>query len=277
MMAFVLLLLSGCAKEVMPVDEPVLVVEGWIDAGGYPVVMLSTTVPAQDDQYIDDLDDHVIRWARVSVSDGEREVVLTGKVDERYTPPYIYTTGKLKGEPGKTYRLTVSYDDFYAEAETYISEVAWVESFSMLQVEGTDKYQLMANLKDVESGKGYYKFFVRLHGMNDIFLPSFLGTVNGEMLTGEKELSVLQPYKLEMDDYTPYFALNDEVSVKFARMDAVTYEFWKMNEELQIVNPMYSNLPTNIRGGIGYWAGYGASTYHLKLTEDGIKMLDPTM
>ena len=151
MMAFVLLLLSGCAKEVMPMDEPVLVVEGWIDAGGYPVVMLSTTVPAQDDQYIDDLDDHVIRWARVAVSDGEREVVLTGKVDERYTPPYIYTTGKLKGEPGKTNRLTVSYDDFYAEAETYIPEVAWVESFSMLQVEGTDKYQLMANLKDVES------------------------------------------------------------------------------------------------------------------------------
>ena len=95
------------------------------------------------------------------------------------------------------------------------------------------------------------------------------------MLTGEKELFVLQPYKLEMDEYTPYFALNDEVSVKFAQIDAVAYEFWKMNEDLQIFNPMYSNLSTNIRGGIGYWCGYGASVYHLKFTENGIKMLTP--
>ena len=107
-----------------------------------------------------------------------------------------------------------------------------------------------------------------------VFLPSFLGTVNGTMVTGETEIPVFQAYKLEMDAYTPYFTMNDEVSVKFAHMDSVTYEYWKINEELQVLNPMYSNLPSNIRGGIGYWAGYGATFYHLKLTEEGVQVLN---
>lgn len=276
MMMLSLLLLSGCTKDVMQEDKPVLVVEGWIDAGGYPVVMLSTSVLVFDDQYIDDLNDHVIRWAKVTVSDGEQEVVLTGKADKRYMPSYIYTTGKLKGESGKTYRLTVSFEDYYAEAETTIPEPVEVDSFWMQQVEGKEEYQLMANLKNLVHEKGYYKFFVKVHDEDDILLPSFLGTINGEMLTGESNISVLQPYKLEMDKYTPYFALFDEVSVKFAQMDSVTYEFWKVNDELQILNPMYSNLRTNIRGGIGYWAGYGATVYHVWLSEKGVVIINQT-
>ena len=75
----ILAFLFGCVGKYQPEDEPQIVVEGWIEAGGYPVVILTTTVSVGEQQKDwASLKDHVIRWAKVSISDGEEEVVLTG-------------------------------------------------------------------------------------------------------------------------------------------------------------------------------------------------------
>jgi hypothetical protein len=37
--------LLGCSDAILPEGPPELVVEGWIEAGGSPVVMVTTTVP----------------------------------------------------------------------------------------------------------------------------------------------------------------------------------------------------------------------------------------
>ena len=74
----------------MPADAPEIVVEGWIEDGGFPVVMVTTSVPVSSEyEKWDSLEDHLVRWAKVTVSDGENEVVLTGKMDRNYFPPYI--------------------------------------------------------------------------------------------------------------------------------------------------------------------------------------------
>ena len=101
---------AGCSFPDMYDYEPQIVVEGWIEDGGYPVVIVTSTVPVTGDyRYWDEMQDHIIRWAKVTVSDGEKDVVLTGKMDNDYFPPYVYTTSRLKGESGKTYTLTVEY------------------------------------------------------------------------------------------------------------------------------------------------------------------------
>ena len=40
-----LLCLSGCAEVELPQSAPQIVVEGWIEDGYHPIVMLTTTVP----------------------------------------------------------------------------------------------------------------------------------------------------------------------------------------------------------------------------------------
>ena len=103
-------LMAACACSADNADEvePRLVVEAWIESDGAPVVMVTTSVtPTREPQAISSLSNHVERWAKVSVSDGESEIILTGYITSRYFPPYYYTTGRMTGEVGKTYRLTV--------------------------------------------------------------------------------------------------------------------------------------------------------------------------
>ena len=101
-----LAVLLGCQDIVLPSYAPQIVVEGWIENGGFPVVIITTTVPVNESvKDSSDLKNHIIRWGKVSISDGEKEVILSGRKDERFFPPYIYTTSKLKGEVGKTYLL----------------------------------------------------------------------------------------------------------------------------------------------------------------------------
>ena len=83
--------LTGCIDKVqLPVSAPELVVEGWIEDGGFPVVMVTTTVPVTDTiADVSELQEHVVNWAKVTVSDGEREVLLSGQKDNNYFPTYI--------------------------------------------------------------------------------------------------------------------------------------------------------------------------------------------
>ena len=85
----------ACDVDNIPKAKSEMVVEGWIDEGGFPVVILTKSLTISDKyQEADSLSQYLIRWAKVSVSDGEREVVLTGKFDSRYFPPYVNTQNR---------------------------------------------------------------------------------------------------------------------------------------------------------------------------------------
>ncbi len=114
-------LLLACQRVETP-RSPILVVEGWIESGGAPMVLLSESVPVLENQEISprQLLDNVAKWAKVTVSDGTRTEILTGMANPDYFPPYVYTSGTMKGEVGKTYTLTVEYKDYKATATTTI-------------------------------------------------------------------------------------------------------------------------------------------------------------
>ena len=222
---FLLLHLTSCNEEVFMVYPPQLVVEGWIDEGGFPVVILSETVPISDIYAdVNTLNDRVIKWAKVSIDDGENEVILTGKNSPSYFPPYIYTTSRMRGVAGRTYKLTVSYEDYFVEAETTIPEKVCVERFVTGHNNGN--YYIKAIIDDIPEERNYYKFFVRMIG--------------SELLL-----------------------------VKFAQIDSLAYEFWNEYKNYMEVkqNSIFrytDNAKSNIKGGLGYWFGYGATEYLLE-------------
>ncbi len=265
---------SSCTQEYIISVPSQLVVEGWIDHDGFPVVQLTKTVPV-DRTYKDlsTIEECVIKWAKVTVSDGENEVILTGKVDNNYFPPYIYTTGQMRGKAGKKYTLTVEYEHFYAESETTIPYPAEIDSFSVVPV-GTDSlYQLTACFKDCPRTTDYYAFFIETpHGY---YRFSSNGVLADEARDSFLCVPVLKPVDMfakNPNEYTPYFKKGERAGIKFVRMDSLGYQFWKSFEETRSLSrisffSITENMKSNIRGGLGYWIGYGANYYAIPIAQ----------
>lgn len=265
------LFLSACLTDDLSQSPLELVVEGWIDNDEYPVVIVTTTVPVSEEvQKTDELGDYILRWAKVTVSDGEQEVVLTGKYDRRYFPPYIYTTSRLKGQVGRTYHLTVDYKDFHAEATTTIPPAPHLDSLRLHTCAVSDTlYELHAYFSDDLAEQRYYKFFTCNGTQSRMFLSSYMQTLSNEVFTPgqEQDISVYKGRLVTApDSYIPYFQQSDTILVKFARMDRRSFDMWDQLEH----NMTLGHLPItaakttphfNVQGGLGYWCGYGSTVY----------------
>jgi len=269
-------MLQACDTQQWPEYEPLLVVEGYVDDGGFPLVMLTTTVPvSREPQYIDSLGDHLLRWAKVTVSDGEQEVILTGMVDRAFFPPFVYTTSRMRGRAGQSYTLTVDYGDYHAWAVTTIPEAPVVDSFKVSPSDTDSLYSLSACLSPASLKRNYYMTFVRMGRNGRQWLPAYLGLVadNEAMSDQLMELPVNRPWLItDTTEYTPYFAEKDTIMVKISRIDEQAYQFWKgyennINFSRNPIMPYSHSLHSNIEGGIGCWYGCGAVILPVSISE----------
>lgn len=268
----VALAFAACERGFGDAAEPQLVVEGWIDSGGFPVVMLSRTVPITDEyRPTSELADYVERWARVAVADGQREVVLVGRHDADCFPPYVYTTSDLRGEPGHTYRLTVDCTDgTHAEATATIPEPAPIDSFAVEPVAHADSLRQVYAFVGGRRDSCFYKLFTHVLGKPYGYMSAYLGIAEGRMLPADGKMPV-NPGRLNIDsDFTPCFEAGDTVMVKLASITEEAYRFWRDFEDMTTLsrNPLFpvtNNLHSNIDGGLGYWFGYGASFATLRV------------
>lgn len=250
--------------------EPQIVVEGWIESGDFPCVCLTQTKTL--DMPLDSaaLFDVAIRWAKVTVSDGTNSEVLTGRVDKRYTPPFIYTGSNLRGEAGKHYTLKIEYSGRTATATTYIPEPVELNQITVSKCDDSDTlYQIKANFRDNLTEKNYYKFFTQVLSSDKRYFSSFLGTFDDTVLpeNGQATVEVYRGFRFtDLKGYTPFYKEQDIVSVKFTQISQDGFLFWSgyENEVTNGKNPLFpssSNLKSNIKGGLGIWCGYGISTY----------------
>lgn len=273
---FFCLALSACVGKYQPQDIPQIVVEGWIDAGGYPVVILTTTVSISEEaKEWESLKDNVIRWAKVSVSDGDQEVVLTGRKNTDYFPPYVYTTARLQGEPGKTYTLKVEYSGRVVTAQTSIPQpipLQWIKVSPSAQ---KGKAEIVAGLEDNAETKDYYKFFTKVISEDSSYVSSFMGLINDDILGKDvNEIKVNRgiPMKLGSTESSGLFPDDSQVMIKFCTLDAKSFEYWEDFEDLASLStnpffPVTRKIRSNVNGGLGYWAGYGSSIYRVSIAD----------
>ena len=262
----------SCVDIRLPEAESELVLEGWIEEDGFPVVLLSTSVPVTTgSKDMESLQEHIVRWGKVVISDGDKEVVLTGGPDERFIPPYFYTTAKMRGQAGKTYTLKAEYKDRRITASTTIPQSKELEYLRTEQV-SPGKYKIVAGMKDDSSGKDFYKFFVKREGKDSAYMSSFRGLVNDEVLTdGVNEVSVYNGISVRESDFDQYFEEDDVVYVRFSTMDEASWIYWDGFEEIQSLSrnpffPVSNAIRSNVTGGLGYWAGYGSTYYRLPIS-----------
>lgn len=272
---FVAISFFACTEHDEATAPSELVVEGWIDAGEFPIVKLMHSIGlTYDGVDIDDLGQYVGKWARVSLSDGEREVIMIGKATHSYYPPYIYTTSEMRGEVGKTYRIRVEASDgTVAEAVSTIPAPVSIDSFSVEPVGGTldedyddaphvARYQLYAYTSD----RRRCKLFTRVMNCDDEFLSAYLGINDSTTIGSNGRISVNRGRTNLEKEYSPYFGENDTVVVKFSAVSDEAYEFWRDFEDMADLsrNPLFpvtKNLHSNVTGALGYWFGYGSTFY----------------
>lgn len=260
---FVLTMLTACDEEHLSYQQPHLVVEGWIEDGGCPIVIVTRSIPLSEEYMSADvLSESIVRWAKVTVYCGEDSVILTGKYDSGYFPPYIYTTGRMKGERGKTYSLKVDYKDMTATATTTIPSRPDVKQFKLEKCADSDSlYQVKVFFVDNKDEKNYYQLFTRVGANNRQYLASYLGSMDDAVLGDTTEVAAYRGHEvLSTMDYTPYFRPNDTISVKLSQIDEASYHFW--DDYIKILslskNPFISpqrSIRSNIVNGSGYWCG----------------------
>ena len=260
---FVAAMLTSCDEDHLAVTQPQLVVEGWIEDGGYPVVIVTSSIPISEEYMpAETLSDYIVRWATVTVYCGEDSAVLTGKYDKGYFPPYIYTTSRMKGEQGKNYSLKVEYKDMVATATTTIPPRPDVMRFRLEKCEDSDTmYQVKAVFTDNKEEKNYYQLFSKVGAENKQYLASYLGSIDDDVLGDTTEVAVYRGHEvLSTMEYTPYFRPNDTISVKLSQIDEASFYFW--DDYIKILslssNPFMApqrSIRYNIVNGFGYWCG----------------------
>ena len=279
MIVFYLLIASvifaSCTEDIFVTPEPKMIVEGWIDADGFPVVILTEAVVV-DNSYRDysDISNNIIKWAKVTVSDGENEVVLTGKPTNDYFPPYIYTTTRLRGVCGKKYKLTVEYKDYYAEAETIIPERLSLDSIAVTPCSDNDSLcYLSAYFLDSPNEKNYYKFFTMVEGCDSFYLSSNLAVFDDAQFSSNNAcVTVYSGNTIFEEKERSYFNLGDRVLVKFAHIDSTAYAYWESYRDVvafsrNFLMPYSRDLPSNVIGAHGYWFGYGSTEFMVEVKQ----------
>lgn len=275
---FMLLLWVSCQEEAQ-YDREEIVVEGWIESGAGPIVMLSKTFTVTTKEEIDEDESIVLPWGKVVVSDGTESVILTGDYDDRYTPPYIYSTSRIKGVPGRTYYLTVEYGDRVLTAQTTIPEIDSLETLTVTPCADADSmYQITAYYDDNPVTKDYYLFQTRIFNKETRYYPAYLGLIDDTDLSLRNQ-QVVQPgihlLTNNRNSYRPYFHETDSVLIKFSRIDRDTYTIHKAYSEMVTLssNPLFTSdvsMPTNIDGGLGFWCGYAVTKYSV-IIADSVK------
>ena len=259
----------------LPVSEPVLVIDGWIENGKSPIVMVTTSVPVRDTLGDDeDLKKYVVTWTKVTVSDGEREVTLTGMKNDDYYPPYIYTTSSFIGEAGKTYTLKVEeYNGRAVTAETTIPEPVPLENLKVRRsTNEKDKYYLTGELRDNPETKDYYKVFIKKSRKDSIYIPSFLGLIDDEILNSEvDEIAINNAVNIIEKNQSPLFSADDFIFVRFSTINEAAHNYWSDFDNITMAqNPLFpatSKIRSNIIGGLGHWTGYGSTTYRVSIAD----------
>lgn len=263
---FLVAFLWSCNGDIEPPASQQIVVEGWIEEGGHPVVILSFTIPL-DEEYtsLDSIDQYLIRWGRVSVSDGENTVVLSGKYDKGYFPPYIYTSTSITGQAGKTYTLRADYKNYHATAQTTIPKSVPIDRVYSVPVGNSDTLRTVHAVFRPEGGEQYFKLFTRSEMNDQQYLSSSLGILDATTLSNPADVPVYRGMKVtNQEHYDSHYVVGDTVIVKLCTLDRQSYDYWKDwgDAEEFSANPLFNvmrNPRSNIQGGVGYWCGYGKS------------------
>lgn len=263
-------IVAACDEAVERVPAKA-VIEGTFSSDGYPVVIFSRSVSPD---YNGSISDAVINWGKVTVSDGEHEVILTGRVDNSYLPPFCYYSHDLKGIPGKTYTVTARFNDLYAESTVRMPYPTPIDSISIVSTDVDTLRAATLHFTSPPDTPAYYYLTLQRTERGSHPQPCLLGTIETDNANSHYSIAVLRPrIKLpqqiassdDSDDYISSLIVGEEWIAALNRVEKRVYEFWKSYDNMLLFSssPFIAtneSLPTNIIGGYGVWSPQGSAS-----------------
>ena len=265
----------ACVKETE--SNAPIVVEGWIENGRPPVVMLHQAIGVNED--LESLEacmsEKLIIWGKVSLSSLDTTVVLTGQLDGNYLLHYRYSTPDMMGQAGRAYDIEVEARGQKVQAHTSVPPVVPLDSV-VVRVDQEPYVNVTAYWTDPDSDNDYYALFYRFKGQVEYVACGF-GTVSDGSAVNHVLNTIV--YKnpgslIDTKSEKMWFRRDDTVTLKLAHIDSIGYRFWQsfqnaVSSRIPVFNTSPSNgLKSNILGGYGYWCGMGVSEHRLHLEKD---------
>ncbi|MEJ8802341.1 DUF4249 family protein [Pontibacter sp. H249] len=299
-----LLLLSSCEESItidIPEGKEQLVVEGHIEQGAPPIVILTKSVPVFANVSFETLQNAFVHDAQITVSTSGQAYTLQEISSASFTeelkqqvatqfglpvnllngasgfPFYVYTTDALKGDIGKSYNLRISYQGEVLTATTTIPNLNPIAALSTAphpKPEQDSLKILLYRYADPDTLGNSVRYFTKRN--SEPYYPGLFGSVfNDELINGSSITFPLDRGEPKgqaeiNEDLYGYFGRGDTVTVRWAAIDLAHFRFWNTLESEQNSNGSPIGSPnttrSNIIGGLGIWGGYGV-TYHTLIIE----------
>lgn len=255
-------MLAACDNGYLESDNvEELVVEGWIESGHAPVVMVSGTLPVSSTpQLVSDISKHILRYAEVYIDHNGQREYLTARLTDTFAVTNYFTSPTLRGVPGDTYLLHVRWQDFEASAVCNIPEPAAIDTVYVEKaLDDTSFVAKMVFHNNPKSGT-LYQTFSRVGSESNAYKAVNFTTLDGSKIDDTVVETFMKPLK-EIGKDDAYFHPGDTLAIKLATIERPMFDFW--NEYANYSNSSGSvlglpkNVKGNVSGAIGYWAGYG--------------------
>jgi len=290
----IILVFTSCTKEVtidIPGYEEQLVVDGRIETGQPPLVLLSRSNDIYSPTNLDAYLNGFITGAIVTVSDGTTTVQLdeictddlpagseelaaeifgipASELDNYHLCAYTSLNADIMGEVGKTYNLTITFEGkTYTSSTSILTPTSLVETYWKPDDGETEFGYSWAKLSDTPNQYDAYCWEVKYK--SDLFYTkTFSPYFDDQFFDG---LTFEFPYENPMSYDDPsiteglgYFKLGDTIVIKLSKIDEPVFNFFekKYTQLYSAGNPFATptNIPSNIAGGaLGVWAGYSPS------------------
>lgn len=277
-------MMSSCEKNIdldlPPIDQKV-VVEGYVENGLPPYVILSKTEPYFDPIGQNTLNNLPVRGASVFISDGVDTIKLT-EIDTSINGVslggfYVALDSvtflpTMLGKPGTTYHLniiTISGEQLSSSALLPMP-VPLDSTWFKVQEDLDSLGWAWARLTDPDTLGNSYRWFAKRLSKDDFFIAP-IGSIfedrfiNGRSFNFPYNRGTIQNSEADEDknEEAGFYKKGDTIVVKFCTTDFATYEFWRDAENQVSSNgspfAVPSNVKSNIIGGRGLFATYTAS------------------
>ncbi|MFA5818064.1 MAG: DUF4249 domain-containing protein [Bacteroidales bacterium] len=245
------LILSSCTK-VIDIDlnsaSPQLVIEGNIsDLPGPYSVRLSKTVNFNKTNLFPPASGAIVK---ISDNTGNSEILTE-------TSPGLYSTSLIQGTPGRTYTLTVTYEEKIYEATSTMPYGVYIDTLTIQEfcngIQGAATGKIIAKYINVQfydpsEISNYYRFIQIFNGVpqDDIFL------IDDQLQNGQTISNLLAHTR---NNFQP----GDTVTVLLQRFDKGVYEYFRTLSQLRSAE--LSSSPSNPlsnfnNGALGYFSAY---------------------
>lgn len=279
-------LLVSCETPIsitLPEHSATTVVEGWIENGQHPVVIVSHSMDYYSSIGMDAILASVEKNCIVKVtdSDGNEEQLQLG-----FTYDHIfgllnaaYVGKSLVGQPGKTYYLYIedTAGNIYTSTTTIPQNTVQVDSVK-INIEHPEDTTALGRIYFTDNSSTYdcYRFFTKVKNLDVIYTQILYGcyddlTFSGKQMNYEmirmpmSNLDVSALLGIDAEEYARmYFKKGDTVYVKSTITDTATLNYWfPMQVDINMMMMPFrisGTYPTNITGDnvIGIWSGYHA-------------------